>query len=125
MQKHIIGKNGISYTLSEDGLYYPDLKIAEGSNYEIGRYGRMRCEYLKSYHKVKYMDLLLSGELNEYLHGIDKECYERMELLIGQMKEREGVTEQLKADNQMKWVGMLNNIRSSAEEIVLSELVYQ
>lgn len=71
------------------------------------------------------MELLLNGKLNEYLHEIDEECYERMELLIRQMKESEGMTEQLKADNQMKWVGMMNNIWSSAEEVVLMGLVYQ
>jgi len=125
MQKHIIGENGISYTLGKDGLYYPDLKLPEGTDYEIGKYGRMRWKYLKSHRRTVYMELLLSGKLNEYLHEIDEECYERMELLIGQMKEREGVTERLKANNQMLWIGMMNNIRSSAEEIVLKELVYQ
>jgi len=125
MKKHIVGENGISYTLGADGLYYPDLKLPEGTDYEIGKYGRMRCEYLKSYHKVVYMELVLSGRLNEYLHEVDEECYERMELLIGQIKKKQGVTEQLKAENQMLWIGLMNNIRSSAEEIVLKELVYR
>jgi hypothetical protein len=125
MKKHIIGEIGISYTLGADGLYYPDLKLPEGTDYEIGKYGRMRCEYLKSHHKVVYMELVLSGKLNEYLHEIDEECYERMELLIGQMKKKQGVTEQLKAENQMLWVGMMNNIRHSAEEVVLQEVVYR
>lgn len=124
MEKHIVEENGISYTLGEDGLYYPVLKLPEGTDYEIGKYGRMRCEYLKSHLKVLYMELVLSGKLNEYLHEIDEECYERMELLIGQMKKKQGVTEQLKAENQMLWVGMMNNIRSAVEEIVLAEMVY-
>jgi len=68
MEKHIVGENGISYTLGADGLYYPDLKLPEGTDYEIGKYGRMRCEYLKSHRKVVYMELVLSGRLNEYLH---------------------------------------------------------
>jgi len=125
MKKHIVGENGISYTLGADGLYYPDLKLPEGTDYEIGKYGRMRCEYLKSYHKVVYMELVLSGRLNEYLHEVDEECYERMELLIGQMKKKQGVTERLKAENQMLWIGIMNNIRSAIEEIILKELVYQ
>jgi len=104
MEKHIIGENGISYTLGADGLYYPNLKLPEGTDYEIGKYGRMKCEYLKSHLKVVYMELVLSGKLNEYLHEIDEVCYERMELLIGQMKKKQGVTEQLKAENQMLWV---------------------
>lgn len=125
MKKHTVGENGISYTLGADGLYYPDFKLPEGTDYEIGKYGRMRCEYLKVHFKVAYMELVLSGKLNEYLHEVDEECYERMELLIEQMKKKQGVTEQLKAENQMLWVGMMNNIRSAIEEIVLAELVYQ
>jgi len=125
MKKNIIGENGIGYTLRADGLYYPDLKLSEGTEYEIGKYGRMRCEYLKSHHKVVYMDLVLSGKLNKYLHEVDEDCYERMELLIGQLKKKQEVTEQLKAENQMFWVGMMNNIRNSAEEVVLREVVYR
>ena len=124
LEKHIIGENGIGYTLGEDGFYYPDLKLPEGTHYEIGRYGSMRCEYLKNYHKGEYMELLLNGKLNEHLHRVDNECYEREELLIEQMKDRVGITEKQKATDQMKWVGLMNNIRSAAEEIVLKELVY-
>lgn len=124
MKKHIIGENGIGYTLGEDGLYYPDLKLSEGTHYEIGRYGRMRREYLKLQCRGRYMELLLSGNLNEYLHGVEEECYKMEDLLIEQMKRANGVTEQLKAENQMLWVGRMNNICSSAKEIVLCELVY-
>ena len=123
MQKQI-EENGIRYTLGEDGLYYPDLKLPEGTDYEIGRYGRMRAEYLKEHHRVQYMHLLLDGELNEYLHQVDEECYEMMERLMEQMKARQGVTEQLKSENMMLWVGMVNNIRASAEEVVLRDIVY-
>ena len=124
LEKHIVGENGIGYTLGEDGLYYPDLKLPEGTHYEIGRYGRMRCEYLKNHHKEEYMELILNGKLNEHLHRVDNECYERMELLIEQMKDRAGITEKLKATDQMKWVGLMNNVRSAAEEIVLNEIIY-
>lgn len=123
MQKQI-EENGIRYTLGEDGMYYPDLKLPEGTDYEIGRYGRMRAEYLKDHHRVQYMNLLLDGKLNEYLHQVDEECYEMMERLMEQMKARQGVTEQLKAENMMLWVGKVNNIRASAEEVVLKDIVY-
>ena len=115
LRKHIIGENGISYTLGEDGLYYPDIRLPEGTHYEIGRYGRMRALYL---------ELLLDGNLNEYLHQMDEECYQMMERLVEQMKAKHGVTEQLKSENQMQWVGMMNNIRHCAEEVVLRDIVY-
>ena len=124
MEKHIIGKNGISYTLGEDGLYYPDLQIAEGTHYEIGKYGRMWWEYLKNHHRGEYIKLLMNGRLNEYLHEVDIQCYERVELLVEQMKAGVGITEELKTTDQMKWIGLMNNVRSSAEGIVLKELIY-
>ena len=73
LRKHIIGENGIRYTLGEDGLYYPDLRLPEGTHYEIGRYGRMRAEYLKENHRALYLELLLDGNLNEYLHQMRSE----------------------------------------------------
>lgn len=124
MEKHIVGENGIHYTLGADGLYYPDLKLPEGTYYEIGRYGRMRWEYLKSYRKGEYMELLLEGRLNAYLHDIDEACYARMELLTEQMKTGAGITEELKRTDQMRWVGLMNNVRNAAEEIILKEIVY-
>lgn len=83
LEKHIVGENEISYTLGEDGLYYPDLRLPEGTHYEIGRYGRMRAEYLKEHHRALYLELLLSGEFNEYLHQTDEECYQMMERVGG------------------------------------------
>lgn len=124
MEKHIIGENGIGYTLGTHGLYYPDLELPEGTHYEIGKYGRMRWEYLKTHHRGEYIRLLMEGKFNEYLHEVDEECYERTELLVEQMKAGAGITEELKARDQMKWVGLMNNVRSSAEEIVMRELIY-
>ena len=124
MEKHIIGENGIGYTLGADGLYYLNLELLEGTHYEIGRFGRMRWEYLKNHRRGEYIRLLMNGKLNEYLHEVDEECYERMELLVEQMKVGAGITEELKASDQMKWVGLINNVRSSAEEIVMRELIY-
>ena len=123
MEKHIIGENRIGYTLREDGLYYPDLELPEGTHYEIGKYGRMRREYLKNHRRGEYIRLLMDGKLNEYLHEVDEECYERMELLVEQMKVGTGITEELKASDQIKWVGLMNNVRSAAEETVIRELI--
>ena len=124
LEKHIIGENGIRYTLGEDGLYYPDIRLPEGTHYEIGRYGRMKVEYLKEKRRALYLDLLLSGKLNEYLHQTDEECYQMMERLVEQMKASEGVTEELKATDQMAWLGAMNSIRNRAEEIIINELIY-
>ncbi len=124
MENHIIGENGIGYTLGADGLYYPDLVLPEGTHYEIGRYGRMRWEYLKTHRRLEYIRLLMEGKLNKYLHEVDEECYERMELLVEQMKAGAGITEELKASDQMKWVGLMNNVWSAAEEAVIRELIY-
>ena len=125
LRKHIIGENGIRYTLGEDGLYYPDIRLPEGTHYEIGRYGQMRAEYLKEYHRALYLELLLDGNLNEYLHQTDEECYQMMERLVEQMKASEGVTEGMKQHNQMTWVRAMNSIRNRAEEIVLREMIYE
>lgn len=119
----VIVENGIIYVLGEDDIYYPDLQLPRGTNYNIGKYGHMRCEYLKEFRHGYYMELLLEGKLNEYLHEIDEECYEMMDRLVEQMKEKQGVTEKLKAENQMLW-GKINNIIACAEEIVVRELVY-
>ena len=124
MEKHIIGENGIGYTLGEDGIYYPDLQLPEDTHYEIGKYGRMRWEYLTNHSRGQYIRLLMDGRLNEHLHEVDTQCYERVDLLVEQTKARAGIMEKLKATDQMKWVGLMNNARSSAEEIVLKELIY-
>lgn len=124
LEKHIVGENGIGYTLGSDGLYYPDLELPEGTHYNIGKYGFLRWEYLKNHRRGEYIGLLLDGKLNEHLHEIDEECYTRMDLLVEQMKAGAGITEELKENDQMKWVGLMNNVRSAAEEITLKELVY-
>ena len=118
MRKHFIGENGISYTLEVSGLYYTDRRLPEETEYQIGKYGRMRKGYLQEYRKGMYMELVLNGKLNEHLHQIDEECYLMMERLTEQMKEKQGVTKKLKAENQMRWVGMMNSIRNCAEKVV-------
>lgn len=116
--------NDIVYRLGEHDLYYPDLGLPEGTYYNIGKYGLMRWEYLKVNRRGEYLRLLLDGKLNEHLHEVDEECHARMEKIVEQMKAGAGITEKLKATEQMKWVGLMNNVRSAAEEIVLRELVY-
>lgn len=125
MKKHIVGENGISYTLGEDGLYYPDLKLPEEIDYPIGKYGRMRRRYLQEYREVEYIRLLLNGNLNEHLHSVDVECEQRMEVLVEQMMVRWGVTEQLRAENQMEWARQVNNIKVCAEEVIFAELIFR
>lgn len=120
----VIVENGIVYCLGEHDLYYPDLGLPEGTDYNIGKYGLMRWEYLQANCRAEYLRLMLDGKLNEHLHEIDEECHAWMEMLVEQMKAEAGITEELKATEQMKWVGLINNVRSVAEEIVLRELVY-
>lgn len=101
LEKYFSEENGIRYTLGEDGLYYPDLKLPEGTHYNIGRYGLMRWEYLKTHRRWEYTKLLMTGELNKHLHEVDEECHERMELLVGRMKAGAGITEELKSADFM------------------------
>ena len=125
MGKHIIGENGISYSLGEDGMYYPELYLLEETEYPIGKYGMMRRTYMKEHRKSLYLELVLAGMLNEDLHQLDEECHQMMDRLVEQMKEQQGVTEELKRQDQMVWVGKMNNILACAEEIVLKEIVYR
>ena len=120
----VIVENGIVYHLGEDDLYYPALRLPEGTHYNIGKYGLMRWEYLRTNRREKYLRLLLDGKLNEHLHEIDEECHARVDLLIERMKVGAGITEELKATEPIEWVVLMNNVRSAAEEIVLRELVY-
>ena len=105
MEKHIMGENGISYTLGEDGLYYPDLYLPEETEYPIGKYGMLRKTHLKEHRKGLYLELVFAGKLNQHLHQIDEECHQMMDRLVEQMKEQQGVIEKLKMQDQMAWVG--------------------
>ena len=122
-QKSFFEQNGGTYTRVGDVLL-PDLSIGETEQRPIGKYGRMRKRYLKEQHPAIFSELLLSGKLYPHLLEIDEACEGRMELLVLQMVKREGVTEALKAADQMAWVAQMNSIRSRAEEIVFHELVY-
>ena len=124
MEKRIYNeKNGIRYTL-QGNYYLPDLKLPDEENKPIGLWGQRHARHLKQNNKVLYMNLLTSGKLSSYLADIDKQAEDMFFRLVKQMAKREGVTEQLKADNQMKWVARMNNIRSRATEIVNNEIIY-
>ena len=120
--KERITENGIDYILVGD-YYIPDLKLPEEDR-PIGRFGRLHREYLKQEHPARYSSLILTGKLWTYLADLNEQAEERLDLIIEQMKAAEGVTEELKARNQLEWVDRMNNIRNRAEEIVNSELIY-
>lgn len=122
-QKSFFEQNGGTYTQVGDVLL-PNLTIGEDGQQPIGKYGRMRKRYLKERHPVLYSELLLSGKLYSHLLEIDEACEGRMEFLTRQMAKQEGVTEALKAANQMDWVRRMNSIRNRAEEIARHELIY-
>ena len=113
----------LTYTRNGDYLF-PDLRL-EDADLPIGKYGLLRKSYLKEHKRGWYSSLLLTGKLDEHLAEIDRSCNERIELIMNQLARREGVTESLKAADQATWVARMNNIHASAEEIVLSELVYR
>lgn len=116
-------KNEITYTQQGDYLL-PDLKLPEQPKVEIGIWGRRHEKYIKQYHKILYFNLLTSGTLAVYLADIDREATEMYDRLVQQLAKQEGITEQLKADNQILWVQKMNNIRNRATEIVNKELIY-
>jgi len=103
--------------------YIPGLELSE-KNRSIGRYGRLHREYLKQEHPARYSSLILTGKLWMYLADVKEQAKERFDLIMEHMKAAEGVTEELKARNQLEWVGRMNNIRNRAEEIINSELIY-
>ena len=123
MKKQIYDeKNGMSYTLHGD-YYLPDLVLREEEpTYE--KYGMLRKQFLKEHRSARYQYLLLTGKLNEHLNQTDQEAREQVETLMEQMTEKQGVTEELKAQDQMERVRLMNNIKASAEEIVLKNMIY-
>ena len=123
MEKYIT-KNGINYELRGE-QYYPMLKISEQTNYEIGKYGHLHLDFIKNHRIGTYTTLLTEGRLNEYLHNIDEQAHELIDLYIAQMTKRMCVTESLKDSDPLRWVQIMNNIKASVEEIVLKEVVYR
>ena len=122
MKKYIIDeKTGLKYELVGD-YYYPCLKAPEAP--KVGRFGMMYHDYLRNHKRVTYSGLMLSGKLKEQIEDIDRQAEEMFSQLVEQMKQAEGVTEQLKAADQIEWVRRMNSIRNRAEEIVESEVVF-
>ena len=118
-------RTGIEYRLVGD-YYIPNITIPKARRTgNIGKYGRLKLNYMKKYKISEYTEMLLSNELKSYLLDIEDECKEKLKLLIKQMAEKENVTEELKANNQMEWMQKMNSIKSSAEEIILNEVIYQ
>lgn len=113
----------VTYTM-KDGCRLPDLLPPQEPETALGKYGLLRRKYLKEHRKVLFTNLLTSGKLNEHLSEIDRTAKQRMEQLVTEMARTEGVTEELKASDPMKWVGLMNSLRNAAEETVLSELIY-
>ena len=121
--EYVNERTGITYTLKGD-YYYPNLSIPKDTNFNIGRYGREHLRYIKENKRVLYIDLLLDGKLNTYLHSIDEKCKTLLESIITKLVKQENVTEDLKANNQLEWGARMNNIANRAEEIVYNEYVY-
>ena len=116
--------NGLDYTMV-NGYYLPNLTVAAPTEqHPTGRWGRLHKRYLKEHHPIRYNQLLLSGELGSYLAKLDKQAEEQLALIIRQMQEAEGVDEALKAADQLEWVRRMNSIRSRAEEIIKTELIF-
>lgn len=124
MEKHITDeKTGISYTLHGD-YYLPDLTLPAEKEKPIGLWGQRHLCYLKEHKRLVYFNLLTSGRLNEYLASIDEQAEDLFFRLVKEYADRQGVTEQLKAENQLEWVGRMNNIRACVREVVENEIIY-
>ena len=122
--KSTFEKIGGTYTLGVDGIYYPNL-VSTDEEPHYGKYGIMRKTYLKEHRPAMYSLYMLEDRLTEHLNLVDDEAQERMGILVRQMMERQSITEELKARDQMAWVRAVNGIRNMAEEIVLNELIYR
>ena len=123
-ERFIDKKTGIEYIRLGD-YYIPNISIPKARKTgNIGKYGRLKLNYMKKYKIAEYTEMLLNNELKSYLLDIEDDCKDKLELLIKQMAEKENVTEELKSNNQLEWVQRMNNIKNRAEEIVLSEIIY-
>ena len=124
-QSYIDERTGIEYNLV-NGYYIPNIVLPKPRRTgNVGKYGRMRARYLRENKKAEYSIMLINNELISHLLDIDDICRERIDMLVQQMSEKENVNEELKANNQIKWVQMMNNIKNRVEEIVINEIIYQ
>lgn len=113
----------LTYT-ERNGIMYPDLALPEQTNYPIGKYGRMRLDYLKKHRRATYTTLLTSCTLNQHLYEIEQEAKRQIDLTLSRLVKDRGITEELKVTNPLMWVQEMNNAKQSAEEIVLNEIIY-
>ena len=117
-------KNQITYT-EHNGLYYPTLALPEQTSYTLGKYANLRLDFMKKHRRGTYTTLLTEGRLNEYLHAIDNQAHELLDDIIPHLAQERGIDEVLKTHNMIQWVAEINNIKASAEEIILQEVIYQ
>ena len=122
--KSTFEKIGGTYTMGADGIYYPNL-VSTDEEPHYGKYGMMRKTYLKEHRPAMYSLYILEDRLVEHLNLVDDEAQERIDVLMRQMMEKQGITEEMKAHDQMEWVRAVNNIRNAAEEIVHNEIIYK
>jgi hypothetical protein len=116
-------KNQITYT-EHNGLYYPDLALPGQTNYTLGKYANLRLGFIKKHRRGTYTTLLTEGRLNEYLHDIDIQAHELLDDIIPRLAQERGMDENLKTHNTLQWTAEMNNIKASAEEIVVNEIIY-
>ena len=124
MENRIYDENNGLWYARQGEYYLPELALPPEEEKPIGLWGQRHLQYLKEHKQFVYLNLLINGRLNEYLSSIDEQAEDMFFRLVKEYADRQGVTEQLKAESQLKWTGMMNNIRSTAEEIVLTDLIY-
>ena len=124
IMKKYITQNGIKYELRGE-QYYPMLEIAEQKEHKIGKYGLLHRDYIKQHKRGIYITLLTEGKINAYLYEIDVQANEMTEAIVANLARERGIDEEFKASDALKWVAEMNNIKASAEEIVLREVIYQ
>lgn len=123
MEKYII-ENGITYELKGE-QYYPIFSETTSTEHHIDKYGLLHCDYIKQHKRGTYTTLLTEGRLNVHLHEIDLQAHSMVEAIVANLAGERGIDEELKASDTLKWVAKMNNIKASAEEIVLREVIYQ
>ena len=124
MKQSIFEKHGGTYR-EENGYRIPNLELPTGTKYPIGKYGRMHLDYIIKHRRGHYTSLLTECRLNEYLHEIDLQAHEMLDRTVSRLAHERGIDEDLKARDPLRWVGKMNNIKASAEEIVLREVIFR
>ena len=117
-------KNKITYT-EHNGLYYPNLALPEQTSFSLGKYANLRLDFMKKQRRGTYTTLLTEGRLNEHLHEVDLQAHEMLDIIIPRLAKERGIDEALKAHNPLQWVAEMNNIKASAEAVILQEVIFQ